>query len=142
MVTEQAVREALSTVQDPEIHRDLVSLNMVHNIAAADNVVSFTIRLREAGSPLQVPIERRARRAVMAIPGVHEVDIRFETSPTSQLRATTPLNLSAKYIIVLGGITLAVTSLGDCAVRLAMAAAAMPIVPSTSTATNTPIKTL
>src|SRR5215510_12140036 len=92
-VSPDQILAALSQVLEPEANRDLVSLDMVHNIGAADGMVSFTIRLREAGSPLQVPIERRARRAVMAIPGVREVDVRFETSPTSQLRATTPLTL-------------------------------------------------
>jgi ATP-binding protein involved in chromosome partitioning len=99
VVIPDQILEALGKVLEPEVNRDLVSLGMIHNVAARDGVVSFTIRLREAGSPLQVPIERRARRAILAIPGVQNVDIRFETSPTSQLRDTTRLNLTAKYMI-------------------------------------------
>ncbi len=98
-ITPDQVLAALGRVLEPEVNRDLVSLGMVHNVAARDGLVSFTIRLREAGTPLQVPIERRARRALQAIPGVREVEIRFETSQTSELRETTRLNLNAKYMI-------------------------------------------
>src|SRR5437763_7649207 len=86
LITPDQVLAALGQVLEPEVNRDLVSLGMVHNVAARDGVVSFTLRLREAGTPLQVPIERRARRAVLAISGVRRVDIHFETSPTSELR--------------------------------------------------------
>lgn len=98
-ITPDQVLTALSQVLEPEVNRDLVSLGMIHNLAARDRKVSFTVRLREAGSPLQVPIERRARKAVLAIPGVREVDIRFETSPHSQLRDTSRLNLSVKAVV-------------------------------------------
>lgn len=98
-VTPDQVLAALGNVLDPEVNRDLVSLGMVHNVAARDGLVSFTVRLREAGTPLQVPIERRARRAVLAVPGVRDVDIRFETSPTSQLRDTTRLSIDVRHLI-------------------------------------------
>jgi ATP-binding protein involved in chromosome partitioning len=98
-VTPDQILAALSAVLEPEVNRDIVSLGMVHHVAARDGTVRFTIRLREAGSPLQVPIERRARRAVLAVPGVRAVEIHFETSPTSQLRDTTRLNLNVKYSV-------------------------------------------
>lgn len=98
-ITPDQVQTALSQVMDPEINRDLVSSGMVRNIAVHRGRVSFTIRLREAGSPLQVPIERRARRAVLRISGVRGVDIQFETSPAAQLRDTTRFNLDARHVV-------------------------------------------
>jgi ATP-binding protein involved in chromosome partitioning len=98
-VTPDQVLGALGQVLEPEVNRDLVSLGMIHQVAARDGVVSFTIRLREAGTPLQVPIERRARRAVEAIPGVREVQIAFEASPRSALRETSRLNLDAQRVV-------------------------------------------
>jgi ATP-binding protein involved in chromosome partitioning len=74
---------------------------MVRNMACRDGTVSFTLRLREAGSPLQVPLERMARRAVLAIPGVKRIEITFESSPKSQLRDTSRLNLDAKQVIAI-----------------------------------------
>lgn len=100
-VTPDQVLDALGKVLEPEVNRDLVSLGMVKNVAARDGAISFTIRLREAGSPLQVPIERRARKAVLAIPGVREVDVHFETGPRSQLRDTSRLQLDAKAVVAI-----------------------------------------
>lgn len=93
------VLAALGQVLEPEANRDLVSLGMVHNLAVRDGVVHFTIRLREAGSPLQVPIERRARKAVMALPGAKEAQITFETTPRSTLRDTSRLTLDARFVV-------------------------------------------
>jgi ATP-binding protein involved in chromosome partitioning len=98
-VTADEVMGALSHVLDPEVNRDLVSLGMVKDVAASQGVVSLTLRLREAGSPLQVPIERRARRAVLALPGVRDVKVTFEANARSELRETTRLNLEARYIV-------------------------------------------
>src|SRR5574341_853900 len=95
------VLAALSQVLEPEVNRDIVSLGMVKNIEARDGQVRFTIQLREAGSPLQVPIERRARRDMQAIPGVRGVDITFETGAHSQLRDTSQLNLDAKAVVAI-----------------------------------------
>jgi ATP-binding protein involved in chromosome partitioning len=98
-VTPDQVLAALSQVMDPEVNRDLVSLGMVRDVAMRGGRVSFTIRMREAGSPLQVPIERRARRAVLGIPGIRQVDIRFEARPAAQLRETTRFTLDARHVV-------------------------------------------
>ena len=98
-ITPDQILAALSQVMEPEANRDLVSLGMVKDIAVRGGRVSFTIRLREAGSPLQVPIERRARRAVSGIPGVRQVDIQFEANRGAQLRDTTRFNLDTRHVI-------------------------------------------
>jgi ATP-binding protein involved in chromosome partitioning len=77
MVTEQAVREALSTVQDPEIHRDLVSLNMIRDIRVEGANVSFEVVLTTPACPLRTQIERECREALGRIPGIGRVDIRM-----------------------------------------------------------------
>ena len=98
-VTADQVLAALARVLEPEVNRDLVSLGMVKDVAARAGEVSFTLRLRDTGSPLQVPIERRARAAVLALPGVRTVHVSFETGPRSELRATTRLNLDARHVV-------------------------------------------
>ena len=45
-VTEESVREALSTVIEPELHRALVSLNMIRDLSIDGSNVTFTIMLR------------------------------------------------------------------------------------------------
>jgi ATP-binding protein involved in chromosome partitioning len=98
-VTKEQVMAALSQVLDPEANRSLVALNMVKDIAIQEGRVSFTLRMREAGSPLQVPIERRARRAVSSLPGVHDIDIQVEASPSIQLRDTSRFNMDVRHVI-------------------------------------------
>jgi len=77
MVTKQAVCEALSTVHDPEIHRDLVSLNMIRDIRVEGSNVSFEVVLTTPACPLRTQIERECREALARIPGVGRVDIRM-----------------------------------------------------------------
>ena len=53
MVTEQAVLAALATIQDPDLHRDIVSLGFVKDVCIADGKVSFTIELTTPACPVR-----------------------------------------------------------------------------------------
>lgn len=74
-ITQEQVIAALGTVNDPDLHRDLVSLGMIENVAVHGGVVSFTLVLTTSACPLKADIEADCRRAVSAIPGVSEVKI-------------------------------------------------------------------
>jgi len=75
-VRKDAVLAALATVQDPDLHRDLVSLGMIEDLEVADGRVSFTLVLTTAACPLKAEIEEQCRAAVTAVPGVREVALR------------------------------------------------------------------
>ena len=64
MISEKQVLEALSKVQEPELHNDLVSLNMIRDITIQDDQVSFTVMLTTPACPLKSQIERESREAV------------------------------------------------------------------------------
>jgi ATP-binding protein involved in chromosome partitioning len=83
-VTVASVTDALRTVQDPELHRDLVSLNMVRDIAVEDGVVTFAIVLTTPACPLREKISADARAAVEALPGVSNVVIRMDSTTASE----------------------------------------------------------
>ena len=61
---------ALGRVQDPDLHRDLVTLGMIEDLAVDDGKVAFTLVLTTAACPLKDQIEGDCRTAVLAVPGV------------------------------------------------------------------------
>src|SRR4030095_5797816 len=75
---------ALKAVQDPDLHRDIVSLGFVKDVKVCDGLVGFTIELTTPACPVREQMKEQAHRAVMAIPGVKQVDIKM----TSQVRAS------------------------------------------------------
>jgi ATP-binding protein involved in chromosome partitioning len=77
MVTEQDVIRALSAVQDPEIHRDLVSLGMIRDLRVDGSNVSFEVVLTTPACPLKTQIEQECRAALARLPGIGRIDIRM-----------------------------------------------------------------
>ena len=76
-LSEELVLGALGQVQEPELGRDLVSLGMVKELRIEGANVGFTLELTTPACPLRDQIEREARQAVEALPGVSEVQIQF-----------------------------------------------------------------
>ncbi len=76
MITTTAVMDALKTVVDPEIHRNVVELNMVRDLLiGVEGNVSFTLALTIPNCPLRDEIAADARRTVGALPGVKTVQV-------------------------------------------------------------------
>src|SRR5256885_1972383 len=73
--TESQVLDALRPVEDPEIHRSIVDLNMVRDIAIDGGNVKVTVALTVAGCPLRTEIVRRVTDAVAPLAGVDHVDV-------------------------------------------------------------------
>lgn len=78
MVNEEAILAALSKVQEPELHKDLVSLDMIRDLKIEGNEVGFTVMLTTPACPLRTQIEQEARQAVAELPGVESVHINFD----------------------------------------------------------------
>ena len=53
------VLNALRTVQDPDLRRDLVTLGMIEDLVVEDGEVAFTLVLTTAACPLKGQIEER-----------------------------------------------------------------------------------
>ncbi len=79
-VSEEAVMAALSTVIEPELHRDLVSLNMIRNLEIDGDDVTFTIMLTTPACPLRGKMEGDARAALASVPGVGKVSIKWDAN--------------------------------------------------------------
>ncbi|MCB0217995.1 MAG: Mrp/NBP35 family ATP-binding protein [Chloroflexi bacterium] len=100
--TEEQVIAALSTVNDPEIHRDLVSLGMVRDIAIDGGAVRFTVVLTTPACPLKQTIEDDCRAAVGAIPGVGSVRVDWDAQVPRDNRLTSQLNVGVRNAIAVG----------------------------------------
>ena len=64
MITKEAVTEALSQVQEPDLGKDLVTLNMVKDIEINGKNVSFTVVLTTPACPLKDMIEKACVNAI------------------------------------------------------------------------------
>jgi ATP-binding protein involved in chromosome partitioning len=82
VITTEAVLAALGTVNDPDLHRDLVTLGLIEDVEVDGSTAAFTLVLTTSACPLKAQIEDDCRRAVSSVPGV--TDVRIKT--TSRVR--------------------------------------------------------
>lgn len=86
MPAKEQVLEALKDVQDPELHKSLVELNMIRDIQIDGSKVSLTVVLTIPGCPLKDEIRRMVEERLLALDGVTEVNVTLG-SMTPQERA-------------------------------------------------------
>ena len=87
MIKEAQVLESLEGVNDPELGKSLVELGMVHDVAVDDSRVSFTLALTTLACPLKDSIVGEAKRAVLALDGVRDVQVDLrEMTPEEKQR--------------------------------------------------------
>ncbi|MBQ1121522.1 Mrp/NBP35 family ATP-binding protein [Streptomyces sp. B15] len=85
--TEDAVRAALATVNDPEIHRPITDLGMVKSIGIApDGAVDVGVYLTVSGCPLRETITANVTEAVQRVPGVTSVAVELDVMSDEQRR--------------------------------------------------------
>ena len=86
-VTQQQILNALKTVQDPDLKRDIVLLGFIKHLTVDGGRVAFQIELTTPACPVRDLMRDEAKRAVSAIPGVSSVEIGM----TSQVRSSIAL---------------------------------------------------
>jgi ATP-binding protein involved in chromosome partitioning len=74
MLSEMTVKDALRHVQDPELHRDIVSLDMVKDVRVDGTAVALTVDLTTPACPLKDEIGRDIESAILGI-GATAVDL-------------------------------------------------------------------
>ena len=80
-LTEENVLQALKAVNDPDLHRDIVTLNFVKNLKISGNNVSFTLELTTPACPVRDQFKADSERAIRsAIAGVGKVDVQMTAS--------------------------------------------------------------
>jgi ATP-binding protein involved in chromosome partitioning len=72
------ILKALEAVIDPELHKDIVTLEMVRSINVQDGVVDVTVSLTTPGCPIRSHFETGVRDAVAKLEGVEQVRVAFD----------------------------------------------------------------
>lgn len=87
-ITREQVINALSYVEDPDLKKDLVTLNMIEDVVIEGNRVSFSVVLTTPACPLKSMIENACRNAIL-----HFVSKEVELNINMTSRVTTPKNV-------------------------------------------------
>jgi ATP-binding protein involved in chromosome partitioning len=141
-LTEGAILDALRQVQEPELGKDIVTLQMVKNIVIEGTTAAFTIELTTPACPLKDEIETNTRAALTAI-GVSDVTLTWG----SMVRRAAPrqaeqLLPNVKNVIAVGsgkgGVGKSTVSV-NLAVALAQAGAAVGLLDADITGPNIPM---
>ncbi|RMF45124.1 MAG: iron-sulfur cluster carrier protein ApbC [Anaerolineae bacterium] len=102
MVTQEAVLEALRQVQDPDLRKDLVSLNMIRDLQVDGGNVRFTIHLTTPACPMKNKMKADAEKAVLAVPGVEKVEVHMDATVMNDGRNRGLMDLPVRNAIAIG----------------------------------------
>jgi ATP-binding protein involved in chromosome partitioning len=84
MMKQEDIIQALSQVQEPDLGKDLVTLNMVKDISIDENKVSFTVVLTTPACPMKDMIKQACINAVQLLVNKNaEVTVNFTSNTTS-----------------------------------------------------------
>jgi len=100
--TEADVIAALSTVNDPELHRDLVTLGMIRDIAIDEGHVAFTVVLTTPACPLKSVIQADCEAALARVPGVERVTVAWDAQVPRDNRLTDRIDVGVRNAIAVG----------------------------------------
>lgn len=97
----EAVLSALRAVNDPDLHRDIVTLGFVKDVVIEGAHVSFKVELTTPACPVKDLLKSQAEEVVLAIPGVESVDVEMTARVIERRSEPEDLIPSVKHCIAI-----------------------------------------
>jgi len=98
-ITRERALQILGTVLDPELHKDLVSLNMIQELEVEQGLVKFTIMLTTPACPLKNKIESDVRKAFEGEEGIKDLKIKISAKVPQNQQIPEKIDSPIKNII-------------------------------------------
>jgi ATP-binding protein involved in chromosome partitioning len=100
-ITDAQILDALQAIEDPDLHRDIVSLGFIKDIKICEGSVAFKIELTTPACPVKDQMKAQAEQIVSALPGV--VSVAIEMTASVRGRALTPQEIlpGVRHIIAI-----------------------------------------
>ena len=99
-VTSEQVLEALKKVKDPDLGKDVVSLNMIKDVQICGDAVAFTLELTTPAHPRKEQFMDECRMAVGTLDGVVTVNVRLDSHVTARPTAQGKMSVDGVKNIV------------------------------------------
>ncbi len=97
-----AVMKALSTVIEPELHKDIVTLNMVRDLRVEDGIAHFTIMLTTPACPLKDVMYKAAEAAVLKVEGMRGIQVKWDAEVPTDRRVHGRIAMPIRNVIAVG----------------------------------------
>jgi ATP-binding protein involved in chromosome partitioning len=101
-ISEAQVLDALRSVMDPDLHRDIVSLGFIRNLSIEQGVVAFDVNLTTPACPVKDRLRDQSREAVLAIPGVRDARVNMTAEVRRPPAPSTQALQNVRNIIAVG----------------------------------------
>lgn len=100
-VTESDVLDALRQVQDPDLHRDIVTLGFVKDVVIDGASVAFKVELTTPACPVKDLLKIQAEEAVLALGGVDSVEVEMTARVSARSMEQQDLVPGVKQVVAI-----------------------------------------
>ena len=97
--TRDQILDALRNVQDPDLHKDIVTLGFITKAEAADGKVDVVINLTTPACPVKDQMKAQAEELLRALPGVREVHVEMTAEVRGQSGPARKVAPDIKHIV-------------------------------------------